>query len=226
MTRDRRIISKDGGLTGHVNAWLEGWGFFGNPFEKWDAGRETLPNLSRYYIKPPFYEQLLTENKSSLIYARRGGGKSAARLMLQSECQPISHSSPILAVSLTDFSPFAEDFVSVQTFTLKDYLRVILQSFLSQLLIALSAKKNIEVSLEKPEIDEFQYWLQEYIPYWKESRFLAELKVILNSLNDNNLTATLLQEASINQKNKPVLYEDDRITRILGRLSSSKNKIQ
>ncbi len=226
MTKDRRIISKDGGLTGHVNAWLEGWGFFGNPFEKWDAGRETLPNLSRYYIKPPFYEQLLTENKSSLIYARRGGGKSAARLMLQSECQPLSHSSPVLAMSFTDFSPFAEDFTSVQTYTLKDYLRVILQSFLSQLLIALSTKKNNEVSLGKPEIDEFQYWLEEYIPYWRESKFLSELKVVLNSLNDNSLTTTLLQEALNNQKNKPVLYEDDRITGLLDRLSSSRNKLQ
>lgn len=218
MAKDRRVYPKSGGLTGHVNAWLEGWGFSGNPFEKWDADHEILSLLSRYYIKPPFYEQLLTESKSSLIYARRGGGKSAARIMLQSECQPFSRFSAVLAVPFTDFSPFAEDFTSVQTFTLKDYLRVILHSALLELFVAISTKKTSEISLDEQEVDEFVDWLDQYSPQWRKPEYLSELRNTLSSLNEYSFSSGLIQENQGSHKSPLIIYDEDRITTLWERL--------
>jgi hypothetical protein len=196
MTIDRRSKSKSEGLAGHVNAWLESWGFLRNPFESWDADREDLSVLRHYYIKPPFYEQLLTERKSALIFAQRGGGKSAARIMLQSECLPLSKSSTILAVPFTDFSPFAEDFTSVQAFTLQDYLKVIIRTSITQLFAALCTSPNKETFLNTRQLGEFVYWLDEYVPRWKSTSYLNDIIRIISSLEERSSYISRTWQAS------------------------------
>jgi hypothetical protein len=182
MSADSHLKNKTDRATGHVDAWLGSWGFVRNPFEVWKADEEDLAFLQRYYIKPPFYEQLLTENKSALIFGWQGGGKSAARIMLESECRPYSRSSAILAASFTDFSTFAEDLFGTRRPMLRDYLRQAMKPLLRQLILALSTGSTREFSLKKYQIGEFLYWLQEYASDWTRPKFLQNLIIDIVSL--------------------------------------------
>lgn len=174
MTLEKRSRTKNEELAGYLHAWLDSWDFIGNPFEMWDADKEQ-PQLGNYYIKPPFYEQLLMETRSALIYAPRGGGKTAARIMVQSECRPVSRSSSILAVQFTDFSPFAEDFTRIQEFTLQNYLEVILQESIHQLVVALCVGAKKEILLTVAQQGELLYWLEHYAPHWRSPSFVNKL---------------------------------------------------
>jgi hypothetical protein len=170
MSTSSHFKAGNGNLSEFIKAWLNSWEFVGNPFESWDADKEQ-PQLDRYYVKPPFYEQLLAETKSTLVYAPRGGGKSAARIMLQSECRPFSRSSGVLAVPFTDFSPFAEDFTRVKEYTLRDYLQVILHEALQQLLVAFVVSVRREISLTEEQLRQLLYWLEQYVPQWKSQAY-------------------------------------------------------
>lgn len=129
-------------LSDNIVIWLSGWGFQENPFAIYDAAREAY--LPRYYIKPPYYEQLRGEPVSSLIFAPRGGGKSAAHTMLQLECRPELPSSAIFAVPLTDFSfLLARRGATHNGLPSSIYLRWILRTALPYLALALWSSKVI-----------------------------------------------------------------------------------
>lgn len=151
------------GLSGHILTWLKSWDFYDNPFKVWDAARE--PDLQHYYVKPPFYEQMLTEPVSSLVYACRGGGKSAALRMLAAECRPQFSGSSVLAVPFTDFSPFAED-ISARPPTFEEYIKNIITLTLEAALRDIWKRARQESPpKEKTILQELRYWIEQYAPY-------------------------------------------------------------
>lgn len=167
MNRTSKIDSKQK-PSRHILVWLESWEFYENPFKSWDAARE--PDLSRYYIKPPFYEQLLSEPVSSLIFSYRGGGKSAALRMLASECRPLFRNSNVLAVPFTDFSPFVEDLSHVKKYTLRDYLTKIIEISLVRALIDIWKQFSHGLSIETLVLGELRYWLEKNAEYLLDIR--------------------------------------------------------
>lgn len=84
--------------------WLKEHHFTENPFALREAGREK--RLSEYFVEGPHYDDFKGEADNPhtiLIFAARGCGKSAYRMMVQSSCRPEDRKSNILAISYTDF---------------------------------------------------------------------------------------------------------------------------
>ncbi|MCP4346186.1 MAG: trypsin-like peptidase domain-containing protein [Desulfobacterales bacterium] len=67
-----------------LSEWLEAVGFKRNPFEGIDARYE--PYLMEYFIYPVGFEKMLGNNPA-VLYAPRGGGKTASRRMVEHACE-------------------------------------------------------------------------------------------------------------------------------------------
>lgn len=71
-------------LGGKVSQFLDAFGFISDPFEFTNAEQERL--LSGYFVPPPYFPSVLGEPKaprSQIVFAPRGGGKTAQRLMIE-----------------------------------------------------------------------------------------------------------------------------------------------
>lgn len=187
MIVNRSNLPGDMNLSDTVRYWLSSWDFVDNPFALWEAGRE--PWLERYFIRPPFYEQLLTNPKSTLIFAPRGGGKTATRIMLEAECRPMLSAAPVFAVPFTDFSPIAESTARPLQVTLADYFPHLTAAALPRLMVALAADLETTEQLTSNDLGELRYWIDHYAPYILKPRYLRTLLQLFDSkLNEENLT--------------------------------------
>ena len=68
-----------------INDYLKNLGFDLNPFQFTNADKET-ELLSNYFIKPDYFEDVWGnpyEPVSSIVYAPRGAGKTAQRIMIE-----------------------------------------------------------------------------------------------------------------------------------------------
>lgn len=68
----------------HLNDFLGSWGLKADPFAHTNAEEEEL--LSSYFVPPPYFPAVLgnpQQPKSSIVFAPRGGGKTAQRRMLE-----------------------------------------------------------------------------------------------------------------------------------------------
>jgi hypothetical protein len=92
-----------------LNQWLDQVGFSrGNPFGIGAADCE--PFVSECFVDPCIYDIVRDESRAVLIFASRGRGKTALRMMLASDCRPLQmptvpHRSNCLAIMYTDFEP-------------------------------------------------------------------------------------------------------------------------
>lgn len=69
-------------------AWLKEHGFTGNPFALREAGREE--RLSEYFVEGPHYDEIkgsTDDPRTAFVFAARGCGKSAYRVMIQRSCR-------------------------------------------------------------------------------------------------------------------------------------------
>ena len=140
-----------------IRAWLANWDFVDNPFAIWEADDEPL--LERYFVKRPFFDQLLASHKSTLVFAPRGGGKSATRLMVETECRPRLPTASVLAVPYIDFSPFAESSNLPPSLSLENYLPHLIFIIASYLLESLAVKSARVMLLERHYLAHLRYWL-------------------------------------------------------------------
>lgn len=79
---------------------LSNLGFVQDPFASWDADEED--RLEDYFIRPPFFNAVFSEpHKASvaIVFAPRGGGKSALRRMIEIE----SPANEILCITYAKF---------------------------------------------------------------------------------------------------------------------------
>lgn len=92
-----------------LDRWLNRVGFRkGNPFGTNEAEQE--PFVPECFVDPGVYDFLKGDPRSTLVFAPRGGGKTALRVMLASDCRPfrktsVGARSRTLAVTYTDFGP-------------------------------------------------------------------------------------------------------------------------
>lgn len=76
-----------------VVTWLKSFGFTQDPFSSTEAGGEDIYSrefLHATFVKPDCFDDILGNPhypKSSLIFAKRGSGKSSARVMLAYDCE-------------------------------------------------------------------------------------------------------------------------------------------
>jgi len=89
----------------NLAAWLKGHGFTENPFALREASREV--RLSEYFVEGPHYDKVKGSTDdpcTAFVFAARGCGKSAYRVMIERACRPDDRDSSVLAIPYTDFS--------------------------------------------------------------------------------------------------------------------------
>lgn len=188
-----------------IDTWLASWDFNGNPFEFGQANHENL--LDRYFVRRPFYEQLLASHRSGIIFGDRGGGKTATRIMLESECRPAVSTGNILSVSFTDFSPFAENLGSIKSISLKDYLPHLLRTILPRVLKAVSDSLTWGSELHISDINELRYWIEKYASHLlSEDHLLSELSTVISTSTAEKLVKEVMTLKTL-KKDSSVLSE-------------------
>lgn len=160
-------------IPGYIDNWLSSWGFDGNPFASWEANLE--PNLEQYYVKHPFYEQLLNTPKSTIVFAPRGGGKTATRLMVQSECRPAKKNSPFFAVPITDYSHLIEGYGIKHQYTMVEFIPLLLDRALVSLYRSIIILWQDGFQISDASIKELVYWTEMYAPQYLERDYLPAL---------------------------------------------------
>lgn len=76
-----------------LNEWLDFFGFSASPFSKWEAEEEARlspERLSDQWVKPACFDRILgqaSEPKTMLIFAPRGVGKTACRILVEYYCK-------------------------------------------------------------------------------------------------------------------------------------------
>lgn len=175
-------------LQDSVRTWLTSWDFVDNPFALWEASQEAW--LDRYYIKRPFFNHLLNDPRSIVIYAKRGGGKSATRIMLESECRPHISNSPVLAIPFTGFSSLIKKFTLDGKLDIDDYLPVLTSEILTKLLESIIKNPHLIAKVSSHHAHEISFWLEKYSIHTFSNYSLK--KLLLSA--DKDLQDTTIRE--------------------------------
>ncbi len=123
--------------------WLHSLGFVrGNPFAAAEAEQER-GLLPEYFVDFDEYEQIRGE-KISLVSAARGGGKSALRVMLASQCAPWAPGASELAAEYVDFDPLLVKVREGQKLSIDDHLARLLRAGAGALLEALCGPAAVD----------------------------------------------------------------------------------
>ena len=147
--------------------WLEQVGFSrGNPFGTNEADRETF--LPEYFVDTGDYETIRGDPaapRTTVVFAPRGGGKSALRVMLSSEGRPTARNSDILAVPYTRFDPIIADVQGdLRAVTVDHHLRLILKQATQTLWQALMRDAELAAAFSPEARSRFHWFCREYHP--------------------------------------------------------------
>ena len=108
---------------------FHGLGFILDPFAKTNADEEEL--LKSYFIEPPFFKAVygdLETPKSAVVFAPRGGGKTALKRMLEIS----SLADPFLCVTYNQFSVASLRIDQIDSeYHLRNIIRLLLVALLS-----------------------------------------------------------------------------------------------
>jgi hypothetical protein len=136
-----RITRQDSDMTGipanapqsDLDGWLAHLGFIrGNPFATAEADQErTL--LPEFFVDVEGYEQILGD-RTIIVFAPRGAGKSALRVVLSSQAAPITLEATTLAIEFSDFDELIEMRQRGQDLTAGDYIPRLLRAGMKALL--------------------------------------------------------------------------------------------
>ena len=120
----------------NINRWLANTLRFtqGNPFATTAADQERKL-LPKFYVDVDGYERI-KGRETMIVFAPRGGGKSALRIVLGSYAAPVSPGSETLAVEYTDFDPFITKYHRQQHLTIDDYVEYLLRAGIKALVTA------------------------------------------------------------------------------------------
>ncbi len=158
---------------GVYRKFFSGLGFDDNPFAHTNADEEE--RLPDYFISPPYFPTVLgnpDEPKSFVIFAPRGGGKSAQRIMIENYCSE----NGILAITYARF-----DFPEVDKargVKLQHHLRRILRFSVMGLLVTISDQPELAETLSSHDRDVIVKLAGQYLSGTTE----ANLKTTLDSL--------------------------------------------
>jgi len=145
--------------------WLEQVGFSrGNPFGTNEADRESF--LPEYFVDTGDYEIIRGDPatpQTTVVLAPRGGGKSALRVMLASQCRPTDPDSEILAVPYTQFdlviAGVQNDF---QKITAAHHLRQVLKRSTEALWLTLLQDADMAAAFAPEAQSRFRWFCRQY----------------------------------------------------------------
>ncbi len=152
-------------------------GFTNDPFSHTEA--EVELKLPEYYIKPPYFVDILgeAENQTSwIVFGDFGRGKSALRSQIYSDLRS-DPSDRIVCVTYDDFTGLVES-KRIEEVTLADHLDQIMMRLVLAFL-ALVAKRKSEVKLNQVQRQTAQWFAQKYF----KSLSRAEAEIFLDSVS-------------------------------------------
>jgi hypothetical protein len=159
--------------------FLKNLGFDEDPFAHTNADEEA-EILPTYFIPPPYFNTVFGDPdypKSFLVFAPRGGGKSAQRIMIEKACIDQS----VLALTYDRFEfPDADNAKDVR---LSDHVYRILQFGLMGILVTLSANRDVVSRLSKNEKEMLLNLFTTYLGDMTEPQLQDTVKA-LKSLKD------------------------------------------
>jgi len=152
-----------------LERWLSKVGISeGNPFGVNEADRE--PFVPECFVDPGVYDTVKNDPHTTLVFAPRGGGKTALRVMLASDCRPIqplaaSPRSQTLAVTYSDFDPALKacDY-DLARLTAGHHVDKILRDACSTLLDALWQDPALIAALSPPDRSLLNGYCQQFNP--------------------------------------------------------------
>jgi hypothetical protein len=206
-----------------LDSWLGSLGFNqGNPFANTEAEQERAL-LPDYFVDVDGYEKIKGDH-TVVIFAPRGGGKSALRVVLASYAAPVLPEAEILAIEYTDFSKFIFKLNAGEKLSIEDYANQLLRVGTEALLFALcGASPNMGQGSDSSEVrhrrmkrieqikiparSRISQWLRTYAPgrlraeelYERlqaiKPAFAPEWKQFVNTYNGHQLREMLGQSA-------------------------------
>jgi hypothetical protein len=119
-------------------------GFDDNPFASTNADEEE--RLGDYFVPPPYFSSVFgnpDNPKSFVVFAPRGGGKSAQRRMLEDKCKE----QQVLAVTYDQFEfPEIQD---IKDITLHMHLKRVIRFIIMGILVSLHGNPELKDRLDK-----------------------------------------------------------------------------
>ncbi|MCO5189716.1 MAG: winged helix-turn-helix domain-containing protein [Anaerolineae bacterium] len=138
-----------------LDNWLKNLGFIhGNPFVHVEADRERAI-LPATFVDVEGYDRIKSAN-TIIVFAPRGGGKSALRIMLASYTAPIEATSSTLTLEYTNFNHLIERWRQDTTLTINDHVQQLLRLGCKALYKALFGSPELD-KLAKDSSDSRQY---------------------------------------------------------------------
>lgn len=150
-----------------LDNWLQQIGFLhGNPFANTEAEREQM--LPQYFVDVGYYNLIKGDPdrpQTTLVFAPRGGGKTAHRVMLMTECRPRRRQADILAVLYTDFDPVIVSCGGdLSQVTVQAHLRQILRYGTAALLGVLCTDPDLASAFPQAQRSRLQWFCQTHYP--------------------------------------------------------------
>lgn len=133
------------------NSFLGSLGLRENPFVLTNADEEQ--NLSDYFVPPPFFDAVLgqpSEPKSCTVFAPRGGGKTAQKVMIEQASSSSLNGNRFLCVTYDRF--VLPDKFSVKSASLDWHLVSLVRLVTAALLVELD-NEDVRVRLDQADKD-------------------------------------------------------------------------
>ena len=177
-----------------LSQWLETAGFKWNPFSEIDAKDE--PHLGEYFIYPVGFGEMLGRN-SAVLYAPRGGGKTANRRMVEHFCAIGEVEGRVFSVTYDDFQGVIQRTRgSLESVTARTHVEAILRNALPLLFDHLVQNPELVDNFENlAYLRQFIKQFTDCLADYRLNQSLRETGVtkkdIVGALADKNLAGLL-----------------------------------
>jgi hypothetical protein len=149
-----------------LEKWLAHYHFQSNPFAVYQADLEEY--LADYFIHTAYYDEIkgtADTPRTMVVYAARGCGKSAHRIMVTRTCRPQVRDSDILAIPYTDFGSLPDQLLrDPGAFRLNQHLAEILRSGVTIFLEAIAQDCNLAKRLAPEWLSRLKWFCKQFVP--------------------------------------------------------------
>lgn len=155
--------------------WLALHEFCANPFDERVAEKEAKrePYLHTYFISTPYYDEI-RQAQTLIVYASRGCGKSAHRIMVARDCRPYNPSSTTLGVEYTSFDDLAEWVKHGRPVTARDHIRLILDRATLTLVETLANDVNLAGRLSEKGLQRLRWFCDTFCPVARDQVWFTD----------------------------------------------------
>jgi hypothetical protein len=154
-------------LSLRLGSWLRQVGFInGNPFATSEADREHQL-LPEFFVDTGHYDLIWGDPgvpRTALVFAPRGGGKTAYRVMVQSQCCPADSRSGVLAVLYTSFEPILARIKTSGDVGAESHIRMILGDGVRALLDTLCQHRGRADDFPRHQRSRLAWFLRRFAP--------------------------------------------------------------